>query len=178
VRRLFNIIFVLKCLWRFLKITKLLKDDYNKNEFSSFCLDFFFKSKFCKFFLAQSEEDNPYKQVRNSPSPPPTIEELPWLEKHGESLEHKITVFFTWWGPKAHLYYQVFILYSYNTCFRWGRICSKYPAPIIFLSLGFAAGLCSGIVFLEVTTDPIELWAAPESRCEHFLLLHLLKLRY
>ena len=46
----------------------------------------------------------------------------------------------------------------------WGTLCSRYPVPVILLSIGFAAGLATGINWLEVTTDPIELWAAPESR--------------
>ena len=35
---------------------------------------------------------------------------------------------------------------------------------VIFLSIGFAVGLSTGILWLDVTTDPIELWASPESR--------------
>ena len=35
---------------------------------------------------------------------------------------------------------------------------------MIILSVGFALGLSTGIMWLEVTTDPIELWASPSSR--------------
>lgn len=47
---------------------------------------------------------------------------------------------------------------------EWGVTCARYPIPVIILSLGFAAGLCTGIQWLKVETDPVELWAAPESR--------------
>ena len=46
----------------------------------------------------------------------------------------------------------------------WGRVASKYPKIVISLSLLIAIGLSIGIVNLEVTTDPIELWASPTSR--------------
>ena len=34
----------------------------------------------------------------------------------------------------------------------------------MFLALSAAAALSVGIIYLEVTIDPVELWAAPESR--------------
>ena len=34
---------------------------------------------------------------------------------------------------------------------------------IIVISVALCLSLCSGIKWLEVTTDPIELWAAPSS---------------
>ena len=46
----------------------------------------------------------------------------------------------------------------------WGTICSRYPLPVIIASVVIAGSLCSGIQWLEVTTDPIELWASPTSR--------------
>ena len=46
----------------------------------------------------------------------------------------------------------------------WGTLCARYPVPVIVLSVGFAAGLCTGMRWLQVETDPIELWAAPSSR--------------
>ena len=46
----------------------------------------------------------------------------------------------------------------------WGHTAATYPLPVILLSIVFAAGLSSGIIYLEVTTDPIELWASPTSR--------------
>ncbi|XP_040569202.2 LOW QUALITY PROTEIN: NPC intracellular cholesterol transporter 1-like [Lepeophtheirus salmonis] len=46
----------------------------------------------------------------------------------------------------------------------WGTFCAKYPIPVIIVSLSIAIGLCTGIFWLNVTTDPIELWASPSSR--------------
>jgi len=47
---------------------------------------------------------------------------------------------------------------------QWGTFAAKNPLPVIFLSVACAAGLSIGIIFLQVTTDPIELWASPTSR--------------
>ena len=60
----------------------------------------------------------------------------------GASFELRMTSFFTWWGTLA----------------------ARYPLPVIVLSVAFAVGLSSGMVYLTVTTDPIELWASPTSR--------------
>ena len=35
---------------------------------------------------------------------------------------------------------------------------------MIFLGISVAAALTAGVIFLKVTIDPVELWAAPESR--------------
>jgi hypothetical protein len=32
-----------------------------------------------------------------------------------------------------------------------GTTCAQYPIPVIVLSIGFAAGLCTGIQWLEVS---------------------------
>ena len=63
-----------------------------------------------------------------------------WIGKK----QNEVTVsFFTWWGAFA----------------------ARHPLPVIFLSIAIVASLCSGLHKLEVTTDPIELWASPDSRC-------------
>ena len=64
---------------------------------------------------------------------------LAWL---GDMILLNITTFFTWWGVFA----------------------SKHPNIVISLSLLISLGLSIGIVNLEITTDPIELWASPNSR--------------
>merc|ERR1719210_3231 len=51
-----------------------------------------------------------------------------------------------------------------NIFTEMGTLFARYPIPVIFLSIGFAVGLSAGILWLDVTTDPIELWASPESR--------------
>ena len=47
---------------------------------------------------------------------------------------------------------------------RWGRFCADYPVPVIVLSLAVAIVLCAGVQRLKITTDPVQLWAAPKSR--------------
>merc|ERR1719228_1316237 len=94
----------------------------------------------------------PLKNINNSPSrisyvidPPEqkiTLEDLSFFDKLGANFENSMTNFFTWWGTLA----------------------ARYPLPVIVLSVAFAIGLSSGMVYLTVTTDPIELWASPTSR--------------
>ena len=64
------------------------------------------------------------------------------LDKLGMNFEIALTNFFT----------------------EMGTLFARYPVPVIVLSVGFAIGLATGINWLEVTTDPIELWASPDSR--------------
>ena len=92
--------------------------------------------------------------LKNMPSPsrisyvvdPPeakiTLEDLNFIDRLGASFENNMTNFFTWWGTLA----------------------ARYPLPVIVLSIAFAVGLSSGVIYLQVTTDPIELWASPTSR--------------
>ncbi len=35
---------------------------------------------------------------------------------------------------------------------------------VLFLGISVATALTVGVIYLEVTIDPVELWAAPESR--------------
>ena len=37
-----------------------------------------------------------------------------------------------------------------DTFTRLGTACAQYPIPVIVMSIGFAAGLCTGIQWLEV----------------------------
>ena len=43
-------------------------------------------------------------------------------------------------------------------------VCSRWPWVILLVGVSAACALTVGVVFLEVTIDPVELWAAPESR--------------
>ena len=63
------------------------------------------------------------------------MEDLSFFDKLGAKFDNNMTNFFTWWGTLA----------------------AKYPLPVIVLSIAFAVGLSSGMVYLAVTTDPIEL---------------------
>jgi Niemann-Pick C1 protein len=46
----------------------------------------------------------------------------------------------------------------------WGKFAARHPAIVLLISITIASGLCFGVFKLEVTTDPIELWASPTSR--------------
>ncbi|XP_005183450.1 NPC intracellular cholesterol transporter 1 isoform X3 [Musca domestica] len=46
----------------------------------------------------------------------------------------------------------------------WGKLFATYPWLTLLGGLVVVAALGSGIKFLHVTTDPVELWASPQSR--------------
>ncbi|XP_065352858.1 NPC intracellular cholesterol transporter 1 isoform X2 [Cloeon dipterum] len=46
----------------------------------------------------------------------------------------------------------------------WGKYCAEHPWFILFLGLVTIVTLGHGIMYTNVTTNPVELWAAPESR--------------
>ena len=52
-----------------------------------------------------------------------------------------------------------------DTLFRkWGNLCASNPWKVILLGLMVASVLCVGILYLDMTTDPVELWASPTSK--------------
>jgi Niemann-Pick C1 protein len=67
------------------------------------------------------------------------------------------TNLFKWLGKSQHQF-------TVDVFTAWGTFAARHPLPVIFLSLGLVGSLCSGVAWLEVTTDPIELWASPTSR--------------
>ncbi|XP_074056173.1 NPC intracellular cholesterol transporter 1-like [Macrotis lagotis] len=47
---------------------------------------------------------------------------------------------------------------------RWGSFCVRKPVLVLFCSLVFI-GVCSlGLVFMSLTTNPVDLWSAPNSQ--------------
>ncbi|XP_038222649.1 NPC intracellular cholesterol transporter 1 [Zerene cesonia] len=46
----------------------------------------------------------------------------------------------------------------------WGTIMASRPWLVLFLGLCFIVALGHGIKYMQVTTNPVELWAAPNSR--------------
>ncbi|XP_075158262.1 Niemann-Pick type C-1b [Haematobia irritans] len=46
----------------------------------------------------------------------------------------------------------------------WGTFCAKNPVLILAILSWVIGGLCYGIKYMQVTTDPVELWAGPESQ--------------
>ncbi|XP_070150213.1 NPC intracellular cholesterol transporter 1 isoform X4 [Polyergus mexicanus] len=47
---------------------------------------------------------------------------------------------------------------------KWGTVCASRPWLILFLGFLFIVALGHGIKYMQVTTDPVELWASPHSR--------------
>ena len=47
---------------------------------------------------------------------------------------------------------------------RWGRIVAIYWFLVIPIALVLIGACCVGLLYFEVTTDPVELWSAPNSR--------------
>uniref|UniRef100_S4RWS5 NPC1 like intracellular cholesterol transporter 1 n=1 Tax=Petromyzon marinus TaxID=7757 RepID=S4RWS5_PETMA len=47
---------------------------------------------------------------------------------------------------------------------RWGVLVAHNPIPVIIASVVVVAALSVGLVFIELTTDPVELWSSPSSR--------------
>ncbi|XP_030379061.1 NPC intracellular cholesterol transporter 1 homolog 1b [Scaptodrosophila lebanonensis] len=52
-----------------------------------------------------------------------------------------------------------------HTSFRfWGTFCAKHPVLVLAICSWVIGGLGYGIRYMNVTTDPVELWAGEESR--------------
>ncbi|XP_045383506.1 NPC intracellular cholesterol transporter 1 isoform X3 [Lemur catta] len=47
---------------------------------------------------------------------------------------------------------------------QWGSFCVRNPGCVIFFSLVFIVACSSGLVFVRVTTNPVDLWSAPASQ--------------
>lgn len=43
-------------------------------------------------------------------------------------------------------------------------VCAGHPWKVMGIGLMVAASLCVGIMSLQITTDPVDLWASPNSR--------------
>ncbi|ETE68091.1 Niemann-Pick C1 protein, partial [Ophiophagus hannah] len=62
------------------------------------------------------------------------------------------------------------IAYSVNshqntvTFTSWGAFCVRNPRPVILFSLVIIAMCSSGLAFLKITTNPVDLWSAPNSQ--------------
>ncbi|XP_053570950.1 NPC intracellular cholesterol transporter 1 [Bombina bombina] len=46
---------------------------------------------------------------------------------------------------------------------RWGSFCVRNPWIVVFFSVVFIAVCCSGLKYMKITTDPVELWSSPYS---------------
>lgn len=46
----------------------------------------------------------------------------------------------------------------------WGSFCVRYPSVVILGSLILVAASSSGLFYMRITTDPVELWSSPASQ--------------
>ncbi|XP_042750396.1 NPC1-like intracellular cholesterol transporter 1, partial [Lagopus leucura] len=47
---------------------------------------------------------------------------------------------------------------------RWGTAVASRPVPVLAAAAVLTAGLTAGLIRLRLTTDPVELWSAPDSQ--------------
>ncbi|XP_074843385.1 NPC intracellular cholesterol transporter 1 isoform X2 [Carettochelys insculpta] len=50
------------------------------------------------------------------------------------------------------------------TFMSWGAFCVRNPRPVVLFSVVFVAMCCSGLMYMKVTTNPVDLWSAPSSQ--------------
>ncbi|KAJ8322225.1 hypothetical protein KUTeg_000696 [Tegillarca granosa] len=60
-------------------------------------------------------------------------------------------------GAKVETYMQIFFT-------KWGFWCASHPILILVAGLVVCGALSAGIVLFQVTTDPVQLWSAKNSR--------------
>ncbi|XP_062139723.1 NPC intracellular cholesterol transporter 1 homolog 1b [Drosophila sulfurigaster albostrigata] len=54
--------------------------------------------------------------------------------------------------------------FLYLGCRAWGTFCAKHPVLVLALCSWVIGGLAYGVVYMKVTTDPVELWASEQSQ--------------
>ncbi|XP_055552357.1 NPC1-like intracellular cholesterol transporter 1 isoform X2 [Falco cherrug] len=55
---------------------------------------------------------------------------------------------------------------------RWGTLVALHPVVVLVVVVVVAGGLSAGLVTLQLTTDPVELWSAPGSRARQEKAFH------
>ncbi|XP_058807080.1 NPC intracellular cholesterol transporter 1 isoform X2 [Phymastichus coffea] len=98
--------------------------------------------------LAADQEDSPLQSKRSSVI---SADDLPSI------LRDETSTFLERLGANTDKFLQKFFC-------RWGTVCATYPLAVLFGGFILVLLLGFGIKFLHVTTDPVELWASPNSR--------------
>ncbi|KAG7241485.1 hypothetical protein INR49_025686 [Caranx melampygus] len=65
------------------------------------------------------------------------------------------------WADKNSLAAQAHLSAGFQ---HWGTFMATYPLTVLLLSAGVVAAFAAGLKSIELTTDPVELWSAPNSR--------------
>ncbi|XP_076291604.1 Niemann-Pick type C-1a isoform X6 [Lasioglossum baleicum] len=82
------------------------------------------------------------KQIDDLPSGFDDEQQSTFIEKLGAGTDKLLAEFFCWWGTA----------------------CASRPWFVLFVGFLFIVAMGHGIKYIHVTTDPVELWAAPQSR--------------
>lgn len=97
--------------------------------------------------LAADQEDSPLQSKRSSVI---STDELPSGFEEQSTFIEKL-------GAGTDKFLQEFFC-------KWGTFCASRPWLILFLGFLLIVALGHGIKYMQVTTDPVELWASPHSR--------------
>ncbi|KAL4623363.1 Niemann-Pick C1 protein [Arapaima gigas] len=62
---------------------------------------------------------------------------------------------------------ETFEAFLRNLFSTWGSFCVRRPLVVILCSLVLVTACSSGLVYIRVTTDPVELWSSPHSQARH-----------
>uniref|UniRef100_A0A8D0BZC9 NPC1 like intracellular cholesterol transporter 1 n=1 Tax=Salvator merianae TaxID=96440 RepID=A0A8D0BZC9_SALMN len=65
------------------------------------------------------------------------------------------------WSEKASQVIYDFLGRMFKS---WGTLVASHPFPVIAISLAVIVGLSCGLVHIQLTTDPVELWSSPQSQ--------------
>ncbi|KHJ43473.1 putative niemann-Pick C1 protein [Trichuris suis] len=47
---------------------------------------------------------------------------------------------------------------------RWGIVCTRHPVVVFLAGFLVSVACCCGLFYMEITTDPVQIWSAPGSR--------------
>ncbi|XP_043938169.1 NPC1-like intracellular cholesterol transporter 1 [Protopterus annectens] len=78
-----------------------------------------------------------------------------------KKLQQELTEKDVTWSDRASLATQQFLGRIFQ---KWGVMVSSYPITVILITSVIVIVLSVGMVFISLTTDPVELWSAPNSR--------------
>ncbi|XP_026883757.2 NPC1-like intracellular cholesterol transporter 1 [Electrophorus electricus] len=85
------------------------------------------------------------------------------MDKNANELDHnqKVNPKDVTWTDRASLVTQDFLGSLFQT---WGRVMATHPLKVIAVCLLVVVALATGLMNIELTTDPVQLWSAPNSR--------------
>ncbi|XP_061115458.1 NPC1-like intracellular cholesterol transporter 1 [Conger conger] len=82
-------------------------------------------------------------------------------DKSGKDLFRAVDPTKFSFSDKASLAMQDFLGSLFE---RWGTLMARHPFKVLLMSLLVVVVFATGLVYIELTTDPVELWSAPNSR--------------